>query len=238
MKGRVLTVLPHACSSRVWIVGIASLISLVAQPANAVTISFTTTITPNSATSPGSYAGESSVFYLPYTAANGSVNVTSALVQNLLGTFLTDSFGTGATPNPNVTPGGGSTAATQIRLTITPTVGSVAQAPLTFYGEITNPATNIYCLDFATTYGGPFNTGNCHTTSGPAQFAIEGFDNNRYEFGVQDFILINSPTKTTNLVGFVAPYNVPEPVPAATTGLAVCAFLGFALRRKLQLHRG
>lgn len=185
-----------------------------------VSISYTTTLGfPGSATQ----AGEPSVFHMPFTADNGSQTVNGSAVDFMLGTFITDAFGVGNPSNPNVTDD-------SIQVTVTPKVGTITEAPLTFYAEITNPATGVYCFDVSATDS--FNASlNCKTNN-PSTYAVENFDGNLYELGISSYTLVNAVTKTTDLDAFVAPVPVPEPATEAMMGVALLMIGGLALRRK------
>ncbi|MBV8904781.1 MAG: hypothetical protein JOZ22_14200, partial [Acidobacteriia bacterium] len=167
--------------------------------------------------------------YLPYTASNGSVAVNGNEVSLNLGSFVTDSWGTGATPNPNVVPSG-------FTLTVTPQISSTNYGPLTFYGEITNPATNVYCLDFDTSssFSHVTSSYNCKNNASTPVWVTENYDGNLYNLQVQTYVWINEPTKTTTLT---AQTGVPEPMSLGTTALAICALFGLIARRKLQRSR-
>lgn len=194
------------------------------QSALCVSISYTSTISPNKATSgntPGDYAGEPNLFYLPYTSTPGSAAINTA---ETAGQFVTDALPAATSPNPDVT-------ASNITFTVTPTIGSTAYSPVVFTGEITNPATNVYCLDFGTV-----NTSTNCATSNPNTFDFVAFDNNLYEVGVETYTDINSLLKTTNLlIEFVpGPGNTvtPEPLSLGLTGLALCGLAALKFRRK------
>lgn len=221
MRGKVLK-----CASRglILICSGALVASLPAISYGApVNISYTSTVTPDSSSSSGDYPGMVSSYYLPYTATNSSQSVSSSIVTFVLGSFQTDPWGTGLTPNPTVTP-------TNIQVKITPTVGTgPALSALTFYGTIQSGD-----LDFSSSATGP---GNTYTTGGTT-YAIEYFDNNLYAVGIASLIPINAATKSTNISAFfvAGPALAPEPMPLATMGLAILLFLGIALRRKARQH--
>jgi hypothetical protein len=169
------------------------------------------------------------MFFLPYTASNGSVAVSSTAAAGTVGSFITNTFPASGT-NPDV-------VASNILLTITPTIGATTFTPLTFYADITNPAANVYCLDFATSSAGPFNSSTNCATSNPGTFAVESFDTNQFKVEVPTFLDINSPTKFTSLVvDFAAtPTTTPEPVSLGSVGLALAGFCAMAIRRKLRM---
>ena len=183
-------------------------------------ISYTTTITPDVA---GSYAGVANTFYLPYAASNSNVTVGSTYSSGKAGSFITDTFG--GSNQPAVTTSG-------IILTINASIGSTNFAPITFFGNITNPATNVYCLDFASTAGSSSST-NC-SSANPGTSAARSFDNNQFLVEVPSLTMINAPTKTTNLAIGFAPVAAPEPASMGFMGLALFGLGALGLRRKAK----
>ena len=204
-------------------------VSLSSSTGYGAVVDYMSTITPDSSTSPGDYPGVANVFYMPYTASNSSVTVNSSEVSLNLGSFFTNSWGTGATPNPNVVSSG-------FTLQVNPTISSTNYGPLTFYGEITNPSANVYCLDFDTSssFSHVSSSYNCQTHAATPVWVTENYDGNLYNLQVQTYLWIASPTKSTILT---AQTGVPEPMSLGTTAFAIFALMGLVLRRKLRAVR-
>lgn len=181
-----------------------------------VTINYTTSVTTNQ---PGYTAGVPNEFSLPFTPATDWVNVTGSVPVNDAGSFVTNS------PNPNVTP-------TNIEFAVDPTINGTDFGPIMFTAEITNPATNVYDLDFSC---GASST-NCFSSNNPAFGAVALFDNDMYEIDMPTYIQINEPTKTTSLYFDFSPMcdNIvaPEPFSIGLTGLALCGLAALKFRRK------
>jgi hypothetical protein len=101
------------------------------------------------------------------------------------------------------------------------------------YAAITNPATNVYCIDLSTTNSGFNSSTNCQTAN-PNTLISENFDNGLYTVYAYTFTQINSPGKTTNLFAeFVSDGpSVPEPASAASFGVGGLLLAAAMLRRR------
>jgi len=166
------------------------------------------------------FTGASVTGLSSFPAVLDKSGLTAGLANDSLGYFKFNST-TGV--NQNV-----------VDLSVTPTVnGKTDAAPLVFKGtlDITVIGGNLFgSLDFSSTPGAHADVYNT------VDYTALTFDG--YDFAVKtDFQLASgSGNKQTWVSGYVAPMvsAVPEPLSAATTGLAILALLGIALRRKLR----
>lgn len=196
------------------------------------------TCTAYSSTSPGNYPGLTNFIYL-YENAPTSTSLTTPLsgVSAInFGSFQDLAFGALPTPNPNVS--------STFEIQVSPTGPGITGTPtLTFYGTVSNPT--------GSTYNVTFNTSNFSTTPasqvfvdnsypnppGPETFVYESVGS--YDFGIVQSTTWSGTAKTMTLFGFVAPQTslVPEPMPFATTALAICGLAGLMIRRKVLAAR-
>jgi hypothetical protein len=198
-----------------------------ASSAYSATFSYSSAVT----TAANTYLGGPG-FYLPYTANNNTATVPSSLTLINLGGFMTAPAA--AAPNGNV-------VTSAFTLNITTGLPGVT-SPVSFTGSVVPDTVHTGEYDFAfspsKTY---FWSGD---PNGPATFDVQNVGTcapslvGCYTVGVEP-ILINGAGKTTTLWAFIGPANLttPEPMSAATTGLASIALLMFAIRRKLQPQR-
>lgn len=117
----------------------------------------------------------------------------------------------------------------------------------TFYGSITasgSPGSTIFTIDFSTNSNGTTPASQTMTDSsypftGPINDKFVYEDIGSYAFGIAQSVQINSTGKSTAFYAFVAPQTamVPEPMPFATTGLAICGLAGLMIRRKRLAQR-
>ncbi len=186
----------------------------------------------------GAVIGASGVDFNYASPAVPLTNLNVTGVYDVIPPSTTLNFGTltiGAV-NANVTP--------TFVLGVTPTINSAPESELFFKGTI--GATTISMLTCGTdaTCAHPANTSTFgianYPTAPPGNDTFVFQNLGGYSFGIEESVAINtSGSKITTLFGFIAPSTAtaPEPVPAATTGLAVAGLLALALRRKLQIAR-
>lgn len=116
--------------------------------------------------------------------------------------------------------------------------------PVTFYGSIslTTGVVTFSTNQNGTNSNAPVTLPNYFGTGKPEEFVYE--DTGGYEFGIEESTCAPngacpSGLKTFTMYAFIAPQTAPtpEPIPAATTALAIGGLVGFALRRKFQAAR-
>ena len=123
----------------------------------------------------------------------------------------------------------------------TVTSGTSDTEAFSFSGSVTNPSSNVYDLNFSSPANTTYLYMNYPATGTTIDFATENVtfgSLGTYTIGIETDYPINSPTKTTQLYGFIEPVpttpTVPEPLSAGLTGLAMIGLLGFAARRKFR----
>ena len=208
--------------------GVAVLLGI---PAFADSLSFTATFTPTG----GSYVGGAGTNYLNYISpaaqpeglpvnvnglttlqSNGTVNLNFGKLQDVMGTqngTVTSTFTITVTPTD---------------LTTNKTLNS-----LNFYGTYTN-STGVFSFSTSSTtpnVGPTYTIPNYFGANMPETFIYETVGG--FAFGIEsgNSAAPLSGGKTAALYAYV---STPEPIPAATTGLAICILLGLAIRRKMQ----
>ena len=238
MRGRVSN---HLCRGNV-IATTCAFIALLSSSAYASTISATITVTATGGASGAVLGYSGGTFgYSDLGAPISSLPVTTLVDMNGGNALNFGTFTLGATSS-NVTPN----FIMQVVPTITNPAPNPAATAIYFYGTIDTSASTI---DFQT-------CGTDSTCAHPAsisQYSIQNYpmsppattnflfeNTGSYSFGIDKAVPINtSGMKITAMFGFVAPSSAtaPEPLPAATTGIALIGLLSFALRRKLQAAR-
>jgi hypothetical protein len=199
---------------------------LIALPASATTISFTTSASGSASDNYGTGAAD-----FNFTGANVGTTTLSNTAPGTAfnGTVVSDSFGeltfASGTPNSNI-----------IDVKLTPTVNGGAAAAVSFDGTISSVVVGgqtAYSVNFSGT------TGGTNVTSG----ALSGYTeltSNGLTYAIKTVEQLNTGTgsKQTWVSGYImgVPGSVtPEPATLATTGLAL-ALIGFSLRRKKRVN--